>query len=250
MVIALLGSGLMAATPASAAGSSNIASVWTEPPAGYGFLLAAITAARTRIDLSIYELDDPTIEAALTSRAEAGVDVRVLLDSAYSGRRVNAAAAAELAAGRVHVAWAPNDQIFHAKYLVTDDRVAYIGTGNLVASEYPTTRDFWVADSSPVDVAAITSTFSDDFAGTPGAGVAADGLVWSPGSAPRFLALIADARTSLLVENEEMDSDAVEQGLIHAARRRCAGGADRGSLLDDSTHRARERRRPRSSACE
>ena len=182
-------------------------------------MLAAINSARRSIDLSMYELDDRATEAALVGRAHAGVDVRVLLDSAYSGKEVNTAAASELTASGVHVAWAPADQIFHAKYLVVDARVAYIGTGNLVASEYSTTRDFWIADSTPRDVAAITSTFTTDFTINPGAGAASDGLVWSPGSTSRLVALIASAKSSLLVENEEMDSAVIEQALANAAER-------------------------------
>jgi cardiolipin synthase len=216
----LLGSGIAAARAAVPTSStSKVASVWTEPAAGYGFLVAGIDSARHSIDMSMYELADPAMENALVGRARAGVIVRLLLDSAYSGRSENSSAASVLAAGGVHVAWAPTDQIFHAKYVVVDDKTAYVGTGNLVASDYATTRDFWVADSTPRDVAAITSTFSSDFDGHSGAGVPSGGLVWSPGSTTRLTSLIASAHTSLLVENEEMDSAAIEQALEAAARR-------------------------------
>jgi cardiolipin synthase A/B len=203
----------------AAGGVSTVSGVWTEPQAGYGFLLAGIDSARRSIDISMYELDDQATERALVGRAKAGVDVRVLLDTAYSGKSENAAAASVLAAGGVHVAWAPADQIFHAKYVVVDDRTAYVGTGNLVASDYATTRDFWVEDSTPRDVAAIVSTFGSDFGGTPGLGVSSGGLVWSPGSTARLVGLIASAHHNLLVENEEMDSAAIEQALEAAARR-------------------------------
>ena len=130
----------------------------------------------------------------------------------------NAGAAATLRAGSVHVVWAPSGQIFHAKYLVVDNTTAYIGTGNFVASDYASTRDFWVRDTQPGDVAAVVATFDDDFAGgttTHQAG----GLVWSPGSTGTLVALIGTARHSLLVENEEMDSAAIESALVTAAHR-------------------------------
>lgn len=223
MLFCLCGSGITAAdgaVVASAAGrTSAVSGVWTEPSAGYGFLLAGIESARHSIDMSMYELDDQATERALVDRARAGVDVRVLLDTAYSGKSENSAAATVLAAGGVHVAWAPSDQIFHAKYLVIDDKTAYVGTGNLVASDYATTRDFWVADSAPRDVAAIVSTFASDFGGNPGTGVPSGGLVWSPGSTTRLVDLIASAKHSLLVENEEMDSTTIEQALAAAAER-------------------------------
>jgi cardiolipin synthase len=221
VVLAILGSATSAAgATASAVGpTSAVSAVWTEPAAGYGFLLAGIGSARHSIDMSMYELDDPATERALVDRAAAGVDVRVLLDTAYSGKSENSPAASVLASGGVHVAWAPPGQIFHAKYVVVDGKTAYIGTGNLVASDYATTRDFWVADSTPRDVDAIVSTFSSDFAGSPGTGVTSAGLVWSPGSTTRLVALIAASRHSLLVENEEMDSATIEQALAAAAKR-------------------------------
>src|SRR6202034_767638 len=160
----------------STGATSKVSAVWTEPQAGYGFLLAGIDSAHHSIDMSMYELVDRAMENALVARARAGVDVRVLLDSAYSGKSENSNAASLLAAGAVHVSWAPAGQIFHAKYVVVDDKTAYVGTGNLVASDYATTRDFWVADSTPRDVAAIFSTFTSDFDGKSGAGVPSGGL--------------------------------------------------------------------------
>jgi cardiolipin synthase A/B len=223
VLLGLPGSGVIAtdgSVAASAAGgTSTISGVWTEPQAGYGFLLAGIGSARHSIDISMYELDDQATERALVDRARAGVDVRVLLDTAYSGKSENSTAASTLAAGGVHVAWAPANRIFHAKYVVVDDKTAYVGTGNLVAPDYATTRDFWVADSTPRDVAAIVSTFTSDFDGNPGAGVPSGGLLWSPGSTTRLVDLIASADHSLLVENEEMDSTAIEQALAAAAER-------------------------------
>jgi cardiolipin synthase len=206
---------------AHAAGSSSpVTAVWTEPQAGYGFLDAAIHGARRSIDVSVYELSDPTLERDLVARARDGVDVRVLLNSDYLGRDENTAAANELRAGSVHVAWAPAGTIFHAKYVVIDNRAAYIGTGNLVAYDYSSTRDFWVDDSNRSDVAAIVGTFGNDFASREDRPLASGGLVWSPGSSGALVRLIDSARSSLLVENEEMDSPAIEQALVDDARRR------------------------------
>lgn len=203
------------ATPAV----TRVAAVWTEPADGYGFLRAAVDGAQHELDLSLYELDDPTLEAELVARARAGVDVRVLLNSAYDGREDNAAAASRLVAGGVHVAWAPSGQIFHAKYVVVDGRAAYVGTGNLVAYDYPSTRDFWVEVTTPADVAAIEATFASDFLGRGAAAAAAPGLVWSPGATATLVAIIDGARHSLLVENEEMDDATIESALAAAAAR-------------------------------
>jgi hypothetical protein len=199
--------------------TSPVSGMWSEPQDGYGFLDSAIGKARSSIDMSMYELADPTLEQALLARAAAGVDVEVLLNAAYSGTKMNSPAAALLAKGGVHVHFAPSTQIFHAKYVLIDDRTAYIGTGNLVAADYPTTRDFWVADVSPADISAIRDTFAADFAGHVSIGAPAGGLVWSPGSTARLVELIASARSTLDVENEEMDSTTIEAALTSAAHR-------------------------------
>lgn len=215
--------GLASASPwcGAAVPGAPVAKVWVEPDATYAFLNAAIAGAHHRIDLCLYELRDPTVVDLLERRAAAGVRVDVLLNAAYRGRSENAAAFATLQAHAVHVAWAPSGQIFHAKYAVVDGRL-YLGTGNLVAADEPTTRDFWVELTGPRQVAAVEATFAADFAGAGAAPVAAPGIVWSPGSTSTLVDLIASARRSLLVENEEMDDAAVEAALGDAAARHVA----------------------------
>jgi phosphatidylserine/phosphatidylglycerophosphate/cardiolipin synthase-like enzyme len=198
---------------------SEVSDVWTEPQMGYGFLVNAIQHARHSIDMSMYELSDGSIERELIAKAHSGVTVRVLLDAAYYGTSDNAPAVALLRASSVHVEWAPSSQIFHAKYLVIDKSSAFVGTGNLDSSDYSSTRDFWVEDRLASDVRAIESTFSDDFARKGIPPRSSGGLVWSPGSTSTLVDLIASARRTLLVENEEMDSPSIEQALVTAAKR-------------------------------
>lgn len=198
---------------------SAVTRVWTEPQSGYGFLSKAIDQARRTIDVSMYELSDQTIEDNLIVKARAGVTVRVLLNSAYYGRTFNAPGVTLLRAGSVHVAWAPSGQIFHAKYVIIDNQTVYIGTGNLVTRDYSSTRDFWVEDTTPRDIAAVASTFNADFSHQNVAAKNSGGLVWSPGSTSALVNLIASSRKTLLVENEEMDNTTVEQALMAAAQR-------------------------------
>jgi phosphatidylserine/phosphatidylglycerophosphate/cardiolipin synthase-like enzyme len=208
---------LVASLGADATGTLT---TYVEPSAGYGFLDRAVLSATHTIDLSMYELQDATMEADLVARARAGVDVRVLLDSEYGIQSVNAPAAALLTRGGVHVAWAPSSQIFHAKYLVIDGASLYLGTGNFTARYYSSTRDFWVLDQNRADVDAASATFSADYAhrGAP-LGTGSGDLVWSPGSTNDLVSLIDSARHTLLVENEEMDSSTIESALESAARR-------------------------------
>jgi phosphatidylserine/phosphatidylglycerophosphate/cardiolipin synthase-like enzyme len=228
VMVTLLGVALGPSAPTGAATSATtsatlptsvITQVFVEPGAGYGFFSSALASARHDIDLSMYELKDPVIEAQLVAKARSGVRVRVLLDTDDGGRSDNAAAVAVLRSGGVHVTWAPSGQIFHAKYLVIDGSRAYIGSGNLVRYDYSSTRDFWVLDQVAGDLAAIETTFASDFSGVSHTPVAHGGLVWSPGSSTALTSVIASARHSLLVENEEMDDYAIEQSLDAASAR-------------------------------
>lgn len=196
-----------------------VSRVWTEPQVGFSFLRNAIHQAKRSIDISIYELSDSITVNDLIVKAKGGVLVRVLLNSAYESKTYNAPAAALLKAGSVQVAWAPSGQIFHAKYVLVDDQAVYVGTGNLVAGYYSSTRDFWVEVTSHADVAAISSTFYADFSHNYVAPRNASGLVWSPGSTSALVSLINAAKTSLLVENEEMKNTSIERALMSAARR-------------------------------
>jgi cardiolipin synthase len=207
---------LSAASDAHA--TSPVVNVWTESASGYGFLDAAIQMAHHSIDVSVYELSDATIEHELITRAAEGVDVRVVLNADYYGKSENAAAYSLLHASRVHVEWAPSGQIFHAKYVTVDARIVYLGTGNLVTTDYSSTRDFWVEDARSSDVGAIVRTFNADFAHS-AVTYQAGGLVWSPGSTSTLIGVIDSAKHNLLVENEEMDSASIESALESTARR-------------------------------
>jgi len=194
----------------------------TEPASGIGPIYSLITGARSSVDLTMYELADPTAEADLAADAARGVDVRVLLDR-HLEKSHNTSAYNYLSARRVHVRWAPAGTTYHQKTLTVDNATSVIMTLNLVASDYPGTRDFAVIDTDPAaraDVAAIVATFNADFAGraiTPPDG--AD-LVWSPTNAEReVLSVIDGAKHTLAVEDEEMNDTAVTAALAAAARR-------------------------------
>ncbi|MGD0063869.1 MAG: phospholipase D-like domain-containing protein [Streptosporangiaceae bacterium] len=191
----------------------------TEPGSGIGPVYKLITGARSSVDLTMYELADPTAEADLASDAARGVDVRVLLDQ-HLEKSADTAAYDYLSAHRVHVRWARAGTTYHQKTLTVDNATSVIMTLNLVARDYRGTRDFAVIDTGRADVAAIAATFDADFAGraiTPPDG--AD-LVWSPTNAKHeVLSVIGGAKHTLAAEDEEMDDPAVTAALAAAARR-------------------------------
>jgi cardiolipin synthase A/B len=191
----------------------------TEPASGIGPIYKLITGAKSSVDLTMYELADRAAEADLAADAARGVDVRVLLDQHLEKSR-NTSAYNYLNARRVHVRWAPAGTTYHQKTLTVDNATSVIMTLNLVASDYPGTRDFAVIDTGHSDVAAIVATFNADFARRAIAPPAGADLVWSPTNAKReVLSVINGAKHTLAVEDEEMDDPAVTAALAAAARR-------------------------------
>ena len=227
--------GQTAAAGASAAASRSVAAesatvprsssptaslrLLTEPASGVGPIYKLITGAKSSIDLTMYELADPTAEADLAADAARRVDVRVLLDQ-HLEKSANNSAYEYLSARGVHVRWAPAGTTYHQKTLTVNDATSVVMTLNLVARDYADTRDFAVIDTGRADVAAIVATFNADFAGraiTPPDG--AD-LVWSPTNAEAsVLSVIDGAKHTLATEDEEMDDPAVTAALAAAARR-------------------------------
>lgn len=192
----------------------------TLPGPGLTTLYALTSQARVSLDLVIYELSDPTELADLAAAAARGVSVHVILDYAYSGYYVNAPAYAYLRAHRVAVAWAPASTIVHEKALAVDGTCAAIGTGNLTPRYYSSTRDYWVVDTHPNEVAAIAATARADFARPSLApAVPAGNLLYSPGAETPLVRLIDSATRSVTFESEELDEAYIVDALAADARR-------------------------------
>jgi cardiolipin synthase A/B len=212
------GSGSVQAAGPVSAGSGSLR-VLSEPQAGLAAIYGLINGARSSIDLTMYELRDTTAENDLTAAAKRGVDVRVILDAHLEKSR-NTATYGYLKAHKVHVTWAASGVTYHQKTLTVDGKTSVIMTLNMVSADYAGTRDFAVIDTSRADVAAVIATFNADFAHkktTPPDG--AD-LVWSPtNSQAAILAVIAAARHTLAVENEEMGDPVITSALEAAAKR-------------------------------
>lgn len=212
--------GSSAAAPAPAHATAPVRTLLVEPAAGLAKIYASITSAKKSIDLEMYELVDTQAETLLAQAESRGVNVRVILDKHLEGTR-NAAAYAYLVSHHVAVHWAPSGfAADHEKAMVVDTTDAWIMTLNLTSEYYPNTRDFAVLDTTPADVHSIVATFDDDFSGRSVAPSNGADLVWSPTNASgALLSMIAAARSTLWVENEEMSDETIVDALAAAARR-------------------------------
>jgi cardiolipin synthase A/B len=208
---------VQAAGPVSA--GSGALRVLNEPQAGLSVIYKLITGARSSIELTMYTLRDTTAEDDLTAAAKRGVNVRVILDQ-HLEKKFNTTSYNFLSSHGVHVTWAPAGTTYHQKTLTVDNKTSAVMTLNMNSGDYATTRDFAVIDTSKADVTAVVATFNADFAHkkvTPPDG--AD-LVWSPtNSQAAILAVIAAAKHTLSVENEEMGDSVITSALEADARR-------------------------------
>jgi phosphatidylserine/phosphatidylglycerophosphate/cardiolipin synthase-like enzyme len=191
-----------------------------EPDDGMTAIYDLLRSPRRTLDLTMYELADPAVEAILATDAARGVRVRVILDGRLEHAR-NAPAYDYLRGRGVAVAWSsPRFFATHEKAFVIDGTTAVVMSLNLAAAYYATTRDAAVVVADPADVAAIESVFAADLGGRPAREAPGDDLVWSPGqSAADLVALIDEAQQRIAVESEELSSPPVIDALAGAARR-------------------------------
>jgi hypothetical protein len=215
VILAAVG-GLATSRPAHAASDFSLLIL---PDQGESAIYSFVNSATSSIDVTIYELNDTTLENDLVSREKAGVDVRVILDQAQ--KTYNTAAYNLLTAGGVGVTYSSTAFTYtHQKTITVNNDDSYISTGNFDTTYYATSRDYGVFDTDPNDVAAIVAVFNADYAKTSITPSDGDDLVWSPtDSQTRLLALINGAQHSLDIEQEEFSDTAIVNAIVAAEDR-------------------------------
>lgn len=203
--------GLATGAPAHAASDFSLMIL---PDQGENAIYNFVNSATSSIDVTIYELNDTTLENDLVARQKAGVDVRVILDQAQ--KSYNTAAYNLLTAGGVGVVWSSTAFTYtHQKTITVDNDESDISTGNFDTKYYATSRDFGVFDTDANDVAAIVAVFNADYAHTSITPSDGDDLVWSPtDSQSRLLALINGAQHSLDIEQEEFSDTTLVNAIV------------------------------------
>lgn len=199
-------------------------------------LYALVTAAQKSIDMTMYALEDTTFVNDLLAACKRGVAVRVILDQNLE-KSGNTSAFTQLnAQPNCSAVWANKAfQATHQKSFIIDDTQAAIMSLNLQTQYYTTTRDFALLENDANDIAAMQATFNADFAagttasGTSGASdfsytpAPGDHLIWSPTTAQTAMVnLIANAKKTLLIENEELATSAT--AVLTALETACKNG--------------------------
>ncbi len=195
---------------------------YVEPDAGVTPLVSFIRAARRDLDGEIYLFSSAAVFDALGDAVRRGVRVRLVLDphplggeggSADEARRV-------LAAEGVSVRWAsPAYRFTHAKFLISDNAAAWIGTMNWTNAAFTRNREFAEETDAPAVVQESGAIFAADWDGRPLDTVTPDVVVSPTNARGTILGLIAAARYSLDLYAEEIYDTASIQALADATRR-------------------------------
>ena len=202
--------------------------VFVEPDMGDHPITDAIHNAKKSVWLEIYILSDTNVIHALEDAANAGIDVRVMLEPHPYGSSSPTRVMDELQATGVKVETSsPAFALTHEKGMIVDSTTAYImtsnfsrsGLGGYSSSSNYNNREYDIIDSNATDVTAVMAIFQADWNRTT-AQFNDPNLVVSPvNSRGAFISLINSAHSTLLIEAEEMNDSMIEQAISAAAQR-------------------------------
>ncbi len=202
--------------------------VFVEPDDGEQVITNAIGSAQRSIWLEIYILSDRNVIHALEEAANRGLDVRVMLEPhPFGGGTSPSKTLDTLAASGIKTQFTnPSFSLTHEKGLIIDGTSAYIMTsnfsrsalgGNSGSSGYRN-REYGIIDTIQQDVLATKAIFMADWNHS-NVQFNDPNLVVSPiNSRNDFTTLINSARSTLLIEAEEMIDSDIEQAIANAAQ--------------------------------
>lgn len=214
--------GVAACDEASLTGNRPEREIIIQPDDGYDPLLSALDSARCTIDMSAYLLTDQLVIGALGRAEDRGVDVRVILEDApygvFGGQQESIAA--DLRGRGVETSWGADDVRFtHAKYLVIDNQLAIMGTGNYSGAAVLDNRELNVITTNRADVQTLAAVFSADWTHQPLPPVPDNILLSGVNAQPAILSLIRQAQQSIDVYALELREDNVIDALVAEAER-------------------------------
>ncbi|MFJ8198076.1 phospholipase D-like domain-containing protein [Streptomyces sp. NPDC096152] len=203
------------AAPANAASYSAFAfSQSGSQPTIYDF----INSATSKLDMTMYELEDTTAVNDLIALKNKGVTVRVILDRQHQS--ANNSAYTSLTNAGIGVVWSSSAFVYtHQKTITVDGVKSLVMTGNLTSQYYTTSRDYGVFTDDTRDVASIEKVFDADYTATSITPTDGDHLLWSPtDSRNRLVSFVNSATKSLDVEELEFSDSTVVNAIVARAK--------------------------------
>ena len=221
-------------------------------------LLTLIQTAKQTIDIEIYEMNDPGVQAALKAAVDKGVRVRVIQEEKPVGASCRVfepkssadadtcASLKTLAAyirskGGTYIPFAykqlcgiSGTHCFqHGKMVLADSRYALLSTGNFNSSslcnrsENPTAcnRDYTMVSTDATAVRTLEAIFEKDLKGVAYdvtkvlSASGTDKITVSPDSMTPLVDLIRSAKKTLQIQNQYLKDPTLNAAIVDAAKR-------------------------------
>lgn len=122
-----------------------------------------IDSARTSLDVEVQTLSDVTVVDAIVRAHQAGVAVRVVISGQANETPAQAEAMAKLEESGVQVRSLKSPDP-HAKVIVVDEEVAFVGSQNMTSTALTQNREVGVITDAAGEVAKIRQVIAEDFA--------------------------------------------------------------------------------------
>ncbi len=130
-------------------------------------ILALINGAQSSLHLEEEEMSDPATISALVAAAKRSVQVEVVVPKPSSSSSSDASGEAQLTQGGVKVVAiddaVKNADYIHAKMIIADGKLAYVGSVNVSTASYDDNREVGVLIANAQIIAQLNDTFSQDF---------------------------------------------------------------------------------------
>ena len=194
-----------------------------QPDDGLGPVREFLESAQSSLLIKQFTFTEESLIQAVIDRANAGVDVRVMLNAQRSGGdRANDETFEQLQRAGIAVRWSsPKFYVTHEKSIVVDGSAALIATFNLCTKYFTLTRDYGVIIEVPHQVQQIVEVFDADWEQRDWTPTAYEGLLWSNSNSRYHMARFIDSAQHRLDVQHPKYVDAVILDRIAAA-------ADRG----------------------
>jgi len=221
---AVPGPGSAGTTPAISSGPLPDHTLFVEPDEGRAEVIRTIAGAQKNITLTIFQLDDPEVVAALAAAQDRGVSIRVLYNNASyaAANQTNPNFYAVANLTPLGVAMEPAPPYFtitHQKTLTADRSRAIIMTFNLDPAFFGSTRDFGILTTNESEVREIAEVFEADW-NYRNVSPSEPSLIWGPvNSRAKILGLVNNATKTLEVYNDEITDPQCIGALGAAAKR-------------------------------
>jgi cardiolipin synthase A/B len=178
-------------------------------PNGFEVPVAEFAAAKTSIDMVIFNITETTSIAALKAAAARGVVVRMIVDSALSQSDFDT-----LRTGGVNIRRGSSAfSLTHEKSFSVDKKRVTIMSANMTKL-YASTRDFGIVTSDPGVATEWQQVFDADWANAPAGTkttppLSNPNLIWAPVSASSKLTELVQSATRSIALTVENISDGV-----------------------------------------